>query len=61
MTTAGEQACARCGAERDPADPAALAWACEREPDGSTRRICPPCARRHVRDIEARLPDEWWA
>ena len=49
-------ACSLCGAVRDPAD---LAWACEHDPDGK-RWICPDCARRHVRDIEAKLPQEWW-
>jgi hypothetical protein len=48
--------CALCEAERDPADPAALAWVHEPGP----RWLCPACARRHVRDIEAKLAPEWW-
>ena len=24
------------------------------------RRSCPECGRRHVRDIEGKLPDEYW-
>lgn len=50
--------CAGCGAERDPADPAALAWT--HEPGDPPRRFCPACARAHVRDIEAKLAPEWW-
>jgi hypothetical protein len=52
--------CRVCGTARDPRDPDALAWAHERDPDGREHRLCPPCARRHVRDIEAKLPHEWW-
>jgi hypothetical protein len=54
------EACEVCGRERDGADVAALAWVHESGPDGS-RWICPECARRHVRDIEAKLAPEWWA
>lgn len=52
--------CALCAAERREAEPAALAWVSEREPDGGVRWICPECARRHLRDIEAKLSAEWW-
>jgi hypothetical protein len=58
--TADEATCLRCGAVRDPGDPAALAWACEPDPDAGARWICPGCARRHARDIEAKLAPEWW-
>jgi len=51
--------CSLCGAERDPADPAALAWV--HEPGEPPRWLCPACARRHVREIEAKLAPEWWA
>ncbi|HXV94531.1 MAG TPA: hypothetical protein VD813_14595 [Pseudonocardia sp.] len=56
-------ACLLCGTHGDASDPtgaSALAWSVERGPDGRQRRLCPDCARRHVRDIEARLPHEWW-
>ena len=48
--------CALCGAEHHPA---ALAWLCEPGPE--PRWLCPDCARRHVREIEAKLAPEWWA
>ncbi|MCP2259642.1 hypothetical protein LX15_003347 [Streptoalloteichus tenebrarius] len=52
--------CGRCGARRDPDDAlAALTWVAERTPTG-TWWLCPDCARRHVRDIEGKLPAEWW-
>jgi hypothetical protein len=50
--------CALCGAEQD--DPAtALSWV--HEPGPESRWLCPGCARRHVREIEAKLAPEWWA
>jgi hypothetical protein len=52
--------CERCGALRDPAAATALTWASERIAGGRVRWLCPDCARRHVRDIEAKLPSEWW-
>ncbi|MHA6794709.1 hypothetical protein ACVGVM_14545 [Pseudonocardia bannensis] len=52
--------CSLCGDVRDPSDPAALAWAGERDERGRDRWLCPGCTRRHTRDIEARLPVEWW-
>jgi hypothetical protein len=59
--TGAPPACLRCGAVRDPADPAALAWACEPRPDGGPAAwLCPACTRAHARDIEAKLPPEWW-
>jgi hypothetical protein len=48
--------CAQCGAEQDPAS--ALAWSFEPGPD--PRWLCPECARRHVREIEAKLAPEGW-
>jgi len=56
-----DTACSRCGRLRDvDADPvAALAWVAERE-RGAVRWLCPRCARDHVRDIEAKLPAEYW-
>jgi hypothetical protein len=53
--------CVRCGRERDQrvltAD--ALAWVAERD-HGTMRWLCPGCARTHARDIEAKLPQEYW-
>ncbi|MGW5723235.1 hypothetical protein ACWEVP_44190 [Amycolatopsis sp. NPDC003865] len=53
--------CTRCGrtraADEDPAG--ALAWVASRE-RGALRWLCPDCARQHVRDIEGKLPDEYW-
>ncbi|SFW92369.1 hypothetical protein [Amycolatopsis australiensis] len=53
--------CTRCGRTRgrdeDPAT--ALAWVSSRE-RGGLRWLCPDCARQHVRDIEGKLPDEYW-
>ncbi|MCK2237349.1 MULTISPECIES: hypothetical protein [unclassified Crossiella] len=53
--------CLRCGSQRDQdSDPAVLlAWSAERTTRG-TRWLCPDCARAHVRDIEGKLPDEYW-
>jgi transposase len=53
--------CSRCGANREAEqDPALLlAWVSERE-DGVPRWLCPRCAREHVRDIEGKLPAEYW-
>lgn len=52
--------CYRCGTVRENQDPAlAMAWVSERE-DGRTRWLCPRCARTHVRDIEGKLPSEYW-
>jgi len=59
--TVPEPTCARCGrvraAEPDPL--AALAWVSTKE-NGVQRWLCPDCARSHVRDIEGKLPDEYW-
>lgn len=54
-------ACTRCGRTRSADDdPAmALAWVSSRE-RGGLRWLCPDCARQHVRDIEGKLPDEYW-
>lgn len=49
--------CLRCGA---PHDVGSLAWVRERDPGRPVRWLCPTCARRHVRDIEARLSHDWW-
>lgn len=53
--------CFRCGRRRDEvADPVdLLVWVSERQ-DGQTRWLCHSCARSHARDIEGKLPDEYW-
>ncbi|MFR9803409.1 hypothetical protein ACL02T_14035 [Pseudonocardia sp. RS010] len=52
--------CERCGATVASEDPARPTWSLERDPDGRETMLCPRCARDHVRDIEARLPRQWW-
>ncbi|GAA4660130.1 MULTISPECIES: hypothetical protein [Amycolatopsis] len=53
--------CSRCGADRGAEENPAmvLAWVSERE-GGMSRWLCPRCARDHVRDIEGKLPPEFW-
>lgn len=52
--------CERCGRLRAADSPVdALAWVCETE-QGSTTWLCPDCARDHVRDIEGKLPRDYW-
>nr|WP_229874769.1 hypothetical protein [Amycolatopsis deserti] len=53
--------CSRCGAQRKPdEDPLeTLAWVSDRE-GGALRWLCPRCTREHVRDIEGKLPSEYW-
>lgn len=53
--------CIRCGHRQDQDTDAAvlLSWSAERTTRG-TRWLCPRCARAHVRDIEGKLPDEYW-
>lgn len=54
------QACGRCGTRRSGQDPlAALAWVHQPGERGALW-LCPACARNHVRDIEGKLPGEWW-
>lgn len=50
--------CSVCGRSREDADDA-LAWAFEVS-DGRPAWLCPDCARRHVRDIEAKLDRDFW-
>ncbi|MPY98337.1 MAG: hypothetical protein GEU97_10120 [Actinophytocola sp.] len=52
--------CERCGRDRA-ADTVldALAWVSDTDA-GGTRWLCPDCARSHVRDIEGKLPREYW-
>jgi hypothetical protein len=52
--------CSRCGRSRADDSPAvALAWVCDVE-DGRRTWLCPTCARAHVRDIEGKLPHDYW-
>lgn len=60
MTDAESVTCDQCGARREDQEPAlSLAWVSERE-DGRTRWLCSQCARTYVRDIESKLPSEYW-
>lgn len=52
--------CAICGRSREGAPPLeALSWVSETDERGR-RWLCPTCARTHVRDIEGKLPAEYW-
>lgn len=53
--------CSICGRRRAATAPPAeaLAWVSERD-RGGQRWLCPGCARAHVRDIEGKLPAEYW-
>ncbi|MFD5831382.1 hypothetical protein [Lentzea sp. NPDC060358] len=53
-------ACHRCGRSRSSvSDLEFLAWSSERT-GGAVRWLCHVCAKAHVRDIEGKLPDEYW-
>ena len=55
------ETCSRCGRSRDTAtDPLQrLAWVTNRD-QGHQTWLCPTCARTHVRDLECKLPTEYW-
>ncbi|MFD9733053.1 hypothetical protein [Umezawaea sp. NPDC059074] len=55
------ETCSRCGRNRDTVtDPAErLAWVSDRD-RGVQTWLCHTCARAHVRDLEAKLPSEYW-
>ncbi|MGH3860874.1 hypothetical protein [Actinokineospora sp.] len=60
MTDEPAATCSLCGKSRADASPVeALAWSSETDARG-TRWLCPACARTHVRDIEGKLPAEYW-
>ncbi|MGC7102184.1 hypothetical protein ACPZ19_46575 [Amycolatopsis lurida] len=52
-------ACARCGTRRSEDPAQALTWSTQVE-RGVRQWLCPDCSRTHVRDIEGKLPDEYW-
>ncbi|GAA1172418.1 hypothetical protein GCM10009608_05770 [Pseudonocardia alaniniphila] len=52
----GVPTCHHCHTICENGTAATLTWVHEREPDGQVRWLCPDCTRRHLRDIEARLP-----
>jgi hypothetical protein len=51
-------ACDLCGYHTE--GPETLLWTTSVERD-ETRRICPPCSRQHVRDMEAKLDVSHWS
>lgn len=59
------ETCSLCGCVADPTtdgDPP-LAWCADTVQERAGRRtrwICAPCTRRHVREIEAKLEQQWW-
>lgn len=56
----GDATCSRCGRSRAAAAPIdALTWVSDRS-NGTLTWLCPACARVHVRDIEGKLPKEYW-
>lgn len=60
MTAPPPVTCSRCGRSRADAPPSeALAWVHEKDQDRESW-LCPTCARSHVRDIEGKLPAEYW-
>lgn len=54
--------CSRCGAttEDGTGDGLPLGWSLATSKRGIDR-LCATCTRQHVRDIEAKLDEEWWA
>ncbi len=55
--------CRRCGTT-DPDDAGGVGlpqgWSLETTARG-VARLCRTCTREHVRDIEAKLDEDWWA
>ena len=49
--------CHRCGRT---GEPHALDWSSTVRA-GATEPLCGPCTRHHVRDIESKLEERWWA
>lgn len=60
MSTSEPIRCERCGRDRaEDTGAVALTWASDTD-DSGTHWLCPSCARSHVRDIEGKLPREYW-
>lgn len=61
----GKAVCSLCGYVADPdvdGDPP-LGWCAdlvETSEGQQTHWICPPCTRKFVRSIEAKLEQQWW-
>ncbi|HEX9683639.1 MAG TPA: hypothetical protein VGA13_11190 [Acidimicrobiales bacterium] len=55
--------CSQCGTVLDggPDDAATQGWSMGVEATGRVTWECGACTRRHVRDIESKLPEEFWA
>lgn len=53
--------CSRCGttSEEGGDDGVPLGWSLATSPRG-VDRLCAACTRTHVRDIEAKLDEDWW-
>lgn len=49
--------CHRCGTARG-GD--VLDWSTTTD-DGGLEHLCASCTRRHVRDIEGKLDEQWWS
>lgn len=58
MTDPAPQACSGCG--RRPAGDVPWTWSRSVDERGRTSLLCEECSRDHARDIEAKLPDDWW-
>jgi hypothetical protein len=55
--------CSRCGASNDDdagGEGLPEGWSLSTSPRG-VDRLCAVCTRQNVRDIEAKLDEEWWA
>ncbi|GAB3703863.1 hypothetical protein [Mariniluteicoccus flavus] len=52
-------ACAGCGRRAD-GPTAPWTWSRTTDDRGRESLLCETCVRTHARDIEAKLPDDWW-
>jgi predicted RNA-binding Zn-ribbon protein involved in translation (DUF1610 family) len=54
------ESCSRCGTTADaPEGGSPEGWSFAVE-EGRVHWLCPECARRNIRAIEGKLPEEWW-